>query len=179
MNALESAQCADWRAWDIGKPEVKLHYFITGNFSGVRDSDRSVQRVSRIDRQIRQSEIAVAKGRITQAISELPKRIAVEVTVGTAFHRIVLEMRQLVNILVESDRKASCRIVLAAQGLSDCAPAFLARIPGFENGIGVRLLPVHAERTTTHEHDYERLTGSSDGLDKVLFGLGQIKSGSV
>src|SRR5450631_1281296 len=145
MNALESAQCADWRARDIGKPEVKLHYFSTGNFSGICDSDRSVQWVSRTDRQIRQSEIAVAKGRITQAISELPQRIAFEVAVRAAFHRIVFEMRQLVNILVKRNRKASCRIVFAAQGLSDCCSALLSGIPGFENGIGVRLLPVRAE----------------------------------
>src|SRR5438876_3700724 len=111
MNALESAQCADWRTGDIGKPEVKLHHFITGNCSGIRDSDRSVQWVSRNDRQVRQSEIAVAKGRITQAISELPQRLAFEVAVRAPFHRIAFEMRQLVNILVKCDRKASCRIV--------------------------------------------------------------------
>ena len=126
MNALESAQCTGWRARDIGKPEVKLHYFITGNCSGIRDSDRSVQRISRLDRRIRQSEIAVAKGCITQPISELPERIALEVAVRAAFHRIVFKMRQLVNILVKCDRKASCRIVLAAQGLGDCCSALLS-----------------------------------------------------
>src|SRR5450755_1826917 len=126
MNALESAQCADWRARDIGKPEVKLHYFVTGNCSGIRDSDRSVERISRLDRRIRQSEIAVAKGCITQSISELPQRIAFKVAVGAAFHRIVFKMRQLVNILVKCDRKAASRIVFAAQGLSDCCSALLS-----------------------------------------------------
>ncbi len=49
--------------------------------------------------------------------------------------RIVFKMRKLADIFVERDGKTSGGIVLAAQGFSDRGSAFLAGIPGFQDGV--------------------------------------------
>src|SRR5437879_5998794 len=43
----------------------------------------------------------------------------------------------------------------------------------------MRLLPVHAQRTTVHQHDDERLARRSHSLHQVFRWLGQIQSGAV
>src|SRR6478672_11619142 len=148
MNALEPAERTHWRARGIGKLQVKLHHLIASGFSGVRDSDGSIKRVSAVEWRIREGEIGIPERCIAQPVSEWPQRFAFEVAVGAAFHRVVFEMGQLMDIFIKCDGKAPGRIILSVQSLSDCPSTLLAGIPGFKNGIGVRLLPVYAERTT-------------------------------
>src|SRR5438045_8403890 len=105
MNALKTAQRADWRALDIRKLQVKLYYFVTSNFSGIGYRDGTIKRVSRIEWRIRQSEIAIAEACIAETISEWPQRLAFEVAVGAARPRVVLEMRQLTAVFIECDGK--------------------------------------------------------------------------
>src|SRR5919201_6816922 len=98
MDALESAQCTDGSSRHIGELQIKLHDFIPSNFSRICHSERDIKGVSRVEWRIRQSQVAVAEARITQPISKWPQRLAFEVAIGAAFHRIVFKMRQLVDI---------------------------------------------------------------------------------
>src|SRR5215469_17955553 len=121
MNALESAKSANGRAGHIGKLQIELYHFIAGDFSRVRDSDGGVEGIARVDRRVRQGQIAVAEGRITEAKSERPQRLALEVAVGASVHRVVLKMGQLVNILIKRHRQTPGGIVLPAQRLGNCS----------------------------------------------------------
>src|SRR5438132_3760567 len=103
MDALESAKSAGGGAGEVRKFQVKLHHLLARNSPGICHRDGSLQRVAGIDRGIRQSEVAVAESGIAQAISKRPERLAFEVTVGASLHRVVLEVRQLVNIFIEGD----------------------------------------------------------------------------
>src|SRR5579863_339243 len=94
VNALESAERNIWRARDWRKFQVELHHFVARNFSGIRHSNIGVNRISGIDRGVRQCEIAVTELRITETIAKRIKRFAAEIAVGAVRHRIIFEIRQ-------------------------------------------------------------------------------------
>ena len=88
-------------------------------------------------------------------------------------------MGELVDIFIKRDRKASGRIVLAAQGLGNRRTALFARIPCFDDRVGVRLFPVHTQSAAVHEHDDKGLASCSHSLHQVLFWFGQIETGAI
>src|SRR5271157_5570456 len=147
--AVESAEGADGRSWDIRKLQIELHHLVAADLTGICYRDGRVQ------------------------------RLAFEVPVGPTLHRVVLEIRQLVDIFIEGDWETSGGIVLSAQGLSNGGSAFLAGIPSFHNGIGVFLLPVDAQCAAVQEHDNQRLAGRGHSLDQILLRLWQSKAGAV
>src|SRR6185312_10700515 len=153
MDASEPTECADRCARNIRKFQIELHNFITSKLARVCDHYGCIERVASIDWRLRQTEIAVIKCRVAEAISKRPERLAVKVTISSAFHRVVLEVRQLVHIFVESDWQTSRRIVFAAQSFGDGRSAFFAGIPSFEDCICMRFLPVHAQRAAVRKHD--------------------------
>src|SRR5271157_1751795 len=177
--AVESAEGADGRSWDIRKLQIELHHLVAADLTGICYRDGRVQRITGMNWRVRQSKIAVTECRITEAASKRPERLAFEVPVGPTLHRVVLEMGQLVDVFIEGDRETSGGIVLAAQGLSNGGSAFLAGIPSFHNGIGVCLLPVDAQCAAVHEYDNERLASRGHSLNQVLFRFWQIKAGAV
>src|ERR1700757_1208787 len=101
MNALKSAKCADGRAGNIGKLQIELHDFVSRDLAGIRNRNGGIQRAARIERCLRQSEIAVLESRVAEAVSEGPERLALEVPVGATLHRVILEVRQLMDIFIE------------------------------------------------------------------------------
>src|ERR671931_676375 len=100
MDPLKSAKSMDGRAWNVGELEVELHDFISSNLSGIGHRNGRVQRIARVDGMIWKIQIAVAECRVTESVPERPERLALEVAVRAAFHRVVFEVRQLVHIFV-------------------------------------------------------------------------------
>ena len=106
---------------------------------------RTVTSTPRVDRRsstlARDLQTAISEFRIAQAIAEGIKRLAGEIAIGAALHAVIVERRQLIHACVKSHRQMPGRIVVARQGLADGGAAFLARIPGIENGIGIAAPP--------------------------------------
>src|SRR6185312_3822677 len=116
----------------------------------------------------RQDQLIVLERRIAQAIAECPKWLALEVTIGPPSHRIVLEVRQLADILVESDWQPTRRIDLPTQSRRDRGAALLTGIPSLENRISMLLLPCHTQRAAVGQHYDERLTGRRNRMQQFL-----------
>ena len=106
---------------------------------------------------------------IAEAEAERIDRLALEVAVGTAFHAVIAERRQVGHAAVESQRQAPARIGLAAEHVGNGEAAGLARIPRFENRRGVLLAPRQVDRAAVHGHHDQRLAG----------GLGLLEHGDL
>src|SRR5581483_3071878 len=143
VNALEAAESQQRRTFHRREFQIELHDFVSRHSSRVANGYIRREGITRLHRRLREAEIAVTEGRVTQAIAEGIQRLSVEVAVGAAFHRIVLKVGKLADILVEGYRKAPRRIVLAAQGLGNCRSAFLSGIPRFQDGVSVFAGPVY------------------------------------
>ncbi len=124
-------------------------------------------------------EFAVGECGVTEAVAEGIERSALEVAVGAALHRVILEGRQLAYVLVKGDGEAAGGIVLAGESLGHGRAALFARIPGFEDGVGVVLGPVDAERAAVGEDNHQRLAGGGHSFKQFLLGLGQVDAGAV
>src|SRR3954452_7570378 len=159
--------------------EIELDYFVASDLSRIGNGNRCVQRIACINSRVGQSEAAIIERRVTESVSERPERFALEVAVSAALHRIVLEVGQLMSIFIEGNGKTSGRIILPAQSLSNCCPALLAGVPGFEDGVRVLLLPVRSQSAAVHEHDDKGLAGCSHRLHQVLFWFGQVETGAI
>ncbi len=86
VDALKSAECAPRRTGHVGKLQVELDDFISGNLSSVCDCDGGVQWITGVEWGVRQREIAVSECCVAEAESERPEWFALEVAVGAPLH---------------------------------------------------------------------------------------------
>ncbi len=179
MNALESAKGANGRARNIRKLQIELHDFVARDLPRIRHRHEDIERIRGGDLRVRQGEIAVLECCVAQTVSERPERLAFEIAIRAAFHRVVLEVGQLVNILIERHGQTSRGIVLAAQRLGNSGSAFLAGVPSFDDGVGVLLLPVRGQSAAVHEHHNQGLAGRGHRLHQGLFRFGHLQVGAV
>lgn len=113
VNALKAAQSQQGRALYRGKLQVQFSHFVTRQFSGIRDHHLGSQRITRLDCIRVELEIVVLEGGIAQPESEWEERLAGEVAVGSALHRVVAEGRQLIEAGIKSDGQSTSWIVAA------------------------------------------------------------------
>ena len=179
MNALEAAEGDGWRTFHIGEVQVQLHNLVSCPAACVRHGYIGVYRTSGIHGLLRHLEVTVFERRVAEPVSERVERLSFEVPVGPAGHRIVLEVGQLREVLVEGQRQPAGRIVLAAERLGDCSPAFLAGVPRFENGICVIVDPIDSQSAAIHQDDRDRLAGGDDCFNQSFLGCGKVDAGAI
>src|SRR5690242_11701071 len=115
MDTTEAAQRTDGSTVNVGKAQVKLHYLVAGKLAAVRDGDGCIDRLSGFDLRLRQGQPAVTECRVAEPVAERPQRHAGEIAIGPPFHRVILELRKLVDVRVKCDGQPSARIVGATQ----------------------------------------------------------------
>ena len=81
-----------------------------------------------------------------------------------ALHIIVSEWGQILDGATKGDGQPPGRIVLAEQHLGQRGAAFLARIPGLNDGVCVLVRPIHRQGTAVDQDDDQRL---ADGVDRL------------
>ena len=163
----------------IGEAQIELRHFVAGDLPGIGHRNIGGKWIAGLDGVGRHGQSAVSEGGVTQAVAEGIERLALEVAISAALHRVIFKGRKLVDAGIERDRQASGGIVAAGESLRHCRAALFARIPRIENGVGVLLGPVHRERAAVGEHHHQRLAGCGQRFEQVLFRLGQVEAGAV
>lgn len=92
VNALEATQRKEGRAFHGWELEVELHDFIARRFACVGHRDVGGDRIARINRWLREAQVAVTEFRVAQSIAKGIERRAFKVPVGAALHRVILEI---------------------------------------------------------------------------------------
>src|SRR5581483_12355438 len=108
---------------------------------------------------MRQGKSAVTECRITQAVAERVERGSFEVTVSSALHGIILEVRKLAEVFIKGDGQTSRGIHLSTQRVGNSAAALFAGVPRFENGVCVLVRPINGQGAAIHEDDNEWFAG--------------------
>src|SRR5580658_5336675 len=117
MDASKAAQSNARSSLDLGELEIELHHLITRGLANIGDRDIGAEGLSGGNRRSGNTQIAIAKLRITQSIAEGIERLAAEVAIGPVCHPVVFEVRQLIDTLVKGDGEPAGRVVFAAQRL--------------------------------------------------------------
>src|SRR5579871_4277370 len=160
MYALESAQRAQRRSRYIREAEVKLHNFVTFALTRIGDRHFRRKRIASLDC-FRKTQSTIRKRRVTQAIAKRVQRLAFEIAISAALHRVVLKRWQLLDSGIESHWKPASGIVLARQRLRDGCSALFARIPGLHDGVHMFVRPVESKGAAVREHKYDRFSQCS------------------
>ena len=92
MDALEPTQSDARGSLDIGKFEIKLDNLVSRCFASIGHRDIGGNGLSGIHSLRRQVEIAVAKLRIAEPITERIQRLAIELPVGPICHPVVFKV---------------------------------------------------------------------------------------
>ena len=90
-DAPEAPQGAQRCAGDVGKREVQLHDLVSGARAGVGHIDSDIERITRIDGDLPQRQIAIVELGVAETVSERPEWLASEVAVSAPLDRVVLE----------------------------------------------------------------------------------------
>src|SRR5215472_5685759 len=155
VHAGESSKDAQWSFEGPWLREVEFDDLVADRGACILHCGFDRCRLSRFHWR-RRLHLAVREGGVTEAVAESVERLAFEVAIGAALHRVVLEGGQLAEGCVEGEWKASCGIVVAGERFGDCGTAFFAWIPCFEDGLGILGGPVDRERAAVLQDDDER-----------------------
>src|SRR5256886_9160958 len=168
MDALEPSECANRRAIDARMSEIKLHNFIACSGTTVGHANGDGNCAVRGDFRLAYFRVGIIEGRKTQTVAERIKRLLGEVAIRAAGHGIVSKRRKLHDGLIKCHRKSSRGIVIARKDIRDSGAAFLTGIPGFDDGRGVLLRPIHRQRAAAGENNDQGLSRSRDGFEKLF-----------
>src|SRR5439155_24872141 len=168
MDALESSERANRRALDARMSEIKLHNFVAWCGTTVGYANGNSDCAVRGDLSQADLRVGIIEGRKTQPVAERIERLLGEVAIRAAGHGIVSKRRKLHDGLIKCHRKSSRRIVIAGKNIRDGRATLLTGIPGFDDGGGVLLRPVHRQRAAVCENNDQRLARGSDGFEKLF-----------
>src|ERR1035441_320188 len=138
MNPLEGPQCPQRRARKIRKAEIELGNFIACALACIGHCDLGNHGAARFDGARWDGESAVAEGGVTQSVPEGIERLPLKVAVGAARHCVIGEGRQLAYTGIEGHGQTATWIVAPGERVGDGCSAFLAGVPGLEDGVGLR-----------------------------------------
>src|SRR6185369_5357439 len=124
-------------------------------------------------------QIRILEFRVAQSKTEWIKRLALEVTVSAALHRVVSERRQLFDRFVKRDRETAARVVIPEQHVGDRRPAFFARIPAFENRRHLFVGPIHSNGTAVEQNEYDGLAQGLNFLQQFFLLFRKIDAGPI
>src|SRR5215470_4945405 len=110
-HTFESPQSAEGSAWRFWEAKVNLHNFVAISCARILHVDVYSQWFASFQFVTRQLQICVLEPRVAQSETERVERLSLKVSVRAILHCIVFKRRQLIDALVESHRKAACRIV--------------------------------------------------------------------
>ncbi len=113
MDPLEGSQRPQWRARHFWEFQIELSHFIAGPLACIRYRGFSNDRAARRHRAGGSGKSAIREGGVTQAIPKGIEGGSLKVAISAAFHRVILERRQLAHILVERNRQPARWIVAA------------------------------------------------------------------
>ena len=131
---------------DIKILGIDLRGLLSVHRTGIGDRYGHIKLVSLLGDSLVYLTLPDRESSIAQAIAELVERNTTEISVGTALHIVVQEIRQLVGRSIERHRKTAGRIVIAEKDIGKSLGAALARIPSLEKGIVAAL---HAGESDT------------------------------
>ena len=166
--------------------EIDLDDLVALAGTGVGQVKGQRQAVAGHDPLGRELQVVVLEGRVTQAVTEIVQR-----TVRTGFPPLRAEARAAVHLgirlvgeivgdladrLREGHGKFAAGIVVAEQGHGNRRAAMGARVPGLQDGGGMLVHPVDAERPSVDQHDDERLAGPGDLLEQEVLAAGKFQA---
>ena len=70
-------------------------------------------------------------------MSEREERLSLEISVCMAFHVVVIEVRKVSIRRIECHRKASRRVVVAEENVSDRLTTGLSAVPCLKDGVAI------------------------------------------
>ena len=134
---LESPQRLQWSCRVVLLPDVELYDFRTLSVAGIRDVDHQfvVFHTFRLD----------AERGIAQSVTKGKEWFAFEVSVGAIRHRVVHEVGQVADALVEGYRQLTAGIIHSRQDIGNSLAALFARIPCLQDGVGMLQLRHHGD----------------------------------
>src|SRR5450755_2354562 len=104
MNALESPQRDEGRAFYGRELKIKLDDLVSGDLANICHCDNGANGRSR-GNSLGDAEVTVAERCVAEPVSERIERLALEVPIGPVGHSVIFKVRQLVDAGVEGNRQ--------------------------------------------------------------------------
>src|ERR1039458_7026626 len=167
MDPLESAQVPDGIVRRRAPAQVQLHHLVALARGNVLHAHRYHPAFHGPAR----TQPGVLKRRVTQAETETEERLALEVAIRPALHRVIVERGQLLHAAIERHRETARGIVYPGERLGDGRSNLFAAVPRFQYGHGMFGGEVRGQRAAAGQHDNHRLARGDGRLDQLLLRL--------
>ena len=133
MNAFESTQGITGTFLITRTSQINLNHLFSITLSDITYRNSQYYIFTFGDCILAQFSFSISKVSITQPVTEWKKWLLLHISIGTPLHGIVFKVRQLIHILIESDRQASTGIILSPKSINDSCTTRLSRIPCLQN----------------------------------------------
>ena len=126
----------------------------------------------------RTAGVTYFEGGIAQSIAEGEQGI-VKVAIGTALHRVILIVGQLVAILIEGNGQLTARVDVTEKDVSHGRTALLTRIPGLYDGVAALRFGLQSNTRTGAVDEDDLFASSLQRLQELTLHLRQFNIGTV
>ena len=126
---------------------IQLHHFVANSVTGVFHPHAHHLRAVGAGFDL---QPGIDEWGVTKTVAEGEKRFTGEISVGAALHIVTVKGRQVPFRLVESDRQAPGRIVIAKQDIRHGLATARSGIPRFQNRRHMRGGPRDSHRRAAH-----------------------------
>ena len=124
-------------------------------------------------------EVGVVELRVAQAVAERVERLAPEIPVGAAGHRVVLEVGQVGRGAIEGHGQPAGRVVVAEQDIGDGGAARLAGIPRLQDGARMSVRPGQSDRAAGEVDENDGHAGRLQLLEQLLLQGRKLDAGAI